>query len=114
MEQRKFTQEEIEKIMESTEGIGRAQLSPFFYTRVQAKIDNRLSSPSIGFWQVVTRPAVSLVTLSLLLVLNIAAISYYSKSSQQPVSENNSGIQKFAEEYNLGTSTVYTDKTDNE
>jgi hypothetical protein len=113
MDRGKFTQEEIEKIMQSTDAISRAEPAPFFYTRLQAKIDSGRSS-SNGFWLLVTKPAVSLISLSLLLILNIAAISYYSKSSQQPAVENSSAIQKFAEEYDLGTSSVYNDKTSNE
>jgi hypothetical protein len=113
MERGKFTQEEIEKIIQSTDAISKAEPAPFFYTRLQAKIANS-SSSSNGFWLVVTKPAVSLVSLSLLLILNIAAVSYYSKSSQQPAAENSSAIQRFAEEYDLGTSSVYNDKTNNE
>jgi hypothetical protein len=110
MERRKFTPEEIEKIVESMNSISRAEISPFFYTRLQAKIDNA-SPPAVSVWQVMMKPAVSLATLSLLLILNIAAIRYYTKASKQPVSETTSPIQKFADEYGLGTNSVYTDKT---
>lgn len=110
MEQRKFTQEEIEKTIQSIDGISRADMPPFFYTRLQAKLEQQ---PSLWntLWSVITKPAVSLVTLSLLVVLNIAAISYYSKSSKQTVSQESSGIQTFAQEYDLSSSSVYNDKT---
>jgi len=113
MEQRKFTHEEMEKITESIDGISRAEMPPFFYTRLQAKLE-KSSSPANSFWMVVTKPAVSFVTLSLLVVLNIAAISHYIKTSkqEQPVTqESSTGIQKFAQEYELSESSVYTDKT---
>jgi len=112
MERRKFTQEEIEKIVQSMDGVNRAEIAPFFYTRLQAKIDSA-SSPSNTIWSVIMKPAVSLVTLSLLLILNIAAIRYYSKTSKQTTSEKSSPIQKFAEEYDLSASPAYNDKTAN-
>ncbi len=111
MERRKFTQEEIEKIVQSMDGLSRAEISPFFYTRLQARIDN--APPSNTIWSVIMKPAVSLVTLSLLLILNIAAIRYYSTTSKQTTSEKFSPIQKFAEEYDLSASPAYNDKTAN-
>lgn len=113
MQRRKFTQEEIEKIEHSMDGLSRAEISPFFYTRLQAKIDHA-SLPSGTIWSVIMKPAVSLVTLSLLLILNIAAIRYYSKKPKQSVSETSSPIQKFAEEYDLSASSMYNDKTANQ
>ena len=108
MEHRKFTHEEIEKIVESMDGIGRAEMPPFFYTRLQAKLDN--TSSSNNFWVVITRPAFSLITLSLLVVLNVAAITYFIKTPKKTMSHEASGIQTFAQEYDLTVSTVYNDK----
>ena len=111
MEPNTSTLAEIEKTLQSIDGISRAEMPPFFYTRLQAKIEKRatLHTP---FWMVITKPAVSLVTLSLLVILNIAAISYFMRSSKQTVTqEPASGIQKFAQEYDLDASSVYTHKT---
>ena len=111
MEQENFTQHgAIEKTLQSIDGISKAEMPPFFYTRLQAKLEKK-QAVSNAFWLVLGKPAVSLVTLSLLVVLNIAAIRYFTKSSKQTVTEQSSGIQKFAQEYNLTTSSVYTDKT---
>lgn len=111
MEPENFTQNDsIEKTLQSIDGISKAEMPPFFYTRVKANIEKK-QSLSNSFWLLVTKPAVSLVTLSLLVVINMAAISYYSKSSRQTGTEDNSDLQIFAQEYNLGTSSVYNDKT---
>ena len=111
MESRKSTLEEIESTLQSIDGISRADMPPFFYTRLQAKLEKR-SAIHTPFWMVLTRPVVSLVTLSLLVILNVAAISYYMRSSSQNVTEESvSGIQKFAQEYDLDASSVYTNKT---
>ncbi|MES2328630.1 MAG: hypothetical protein V4539_03440 [Bacteroidota bacterium] len=112
MEQ-KFTNEEIDLTLESLNGVSRAEMPPFFYTRLQAQLDKRVASPNT-FWMVITKPAVSLVTLSLLVVVNITAISYYIRSSKQTVSQQSSGIEKFAQAYDLSASSDYTTKTTNE
>ncbi len=109
MQHRKSTLEEIEKTLQSIDGISRADMPPFFYTRLQAKLDN--TSSSNNFWMVITRPAVSLVTLSLLVILNIAAITYFIKSPKKSGQLESSGIQTFAQEYDLTVSSVYNDKT---
>jgi hypothetical protein len=111
MEQ-KSTHEEIESTLQSLDGIGRADMPPFFYTRLQAQLDKRTASPN-KFWIIITKPAVSLVTLSLLVVLNVAAISYYMKSSKKNVSHTSTGIEAFAQEYDLASS-AYNNKTTNE
>ena len=111
MESKKSTREEIGKTLQSIDGISRADMPPFFYTRLQAQLDKRAAARD-PFWLVLTKPAVSLVTLSLLVILNIAAIRYYIRSSSnQTLSQPSSGIQQFAQEYDLDGSTVYNDKT---
>jgi hypothetical protein len=110
MESKKFTQHNIDEILSSIDGMSRAELSPFFYTRVQANLDKHSSLPG-NFWSLVTRPAVSLATFSLLLVLNIVAINHFIKKDKQSVGGESGGIQGFAQEYDLTTTSVYNDKT---
>lgn len=111
MKSNKSTQHQIEETLKSLDGISRADMPPFFYTRLQARLE--LPSYSLpSFWLLITKPAVTLVTLSLFVILNIAAINYFIKSNRQSVSEATSGIQNFAQEYNLtGYSSVYNEKT---
>ncbi len=110
MEPEKSTQHHIDEILNSIDGINRAELSPFFYTRVQANL-TKYSASAGNFWSLVTRPAVSLATFSLLLVLNIVTINYFIKKDKQSVSVESAGIQGFAREYDLTTTSVYNDKT---
>jgi hypothetical protein len=101
------TQQNIEDTLNSLNGISKAEMPPFFYTRLQARLEKQSQRSSSWLW--VTKPALSVVTLSLLLVLNIAAISYYVKSKKANVQQA-SGTQDFAQEYDLSVSTVYNDK----
>ena len=112
MEQ-KSTHEEIESTLQSLDGISRADMPPFFYTRLQAQLDKR-AAPTNKFWMIITKPAVSLITLSLLVVLNVAAISYYMRSSKKNESKTTTGIEAFAQEYDLSASSAYNSKNTNE
>ena len=90
----------------------RAEMPPYFYTRLKAAIDNE--NPSAGnAWSWLLKPAVSLVALSFLLLLNIAAIRY-AKQHNAISAETTNPIGSFAEEYNLGTTTLYDAKSDSE
>lgn len=101
--------EELEQILNSLNGISRAEMPPFFYTRLQAQLDKKNEGAGY-FWSLLTKPAVSFGTLSLLLILNIAVIrSYLHTTPSAPVQET-TGLQTFADEYGLGTSTVYNEK----
>lgn len=102
--------EELEQILNSLNGIRRAEMPPFFYTRLQAQL-NKKNEGAGYFWYLLTRPAVSLGTLSLLLVLNVVAIhSYLHTQPSAPVQET-TGLQTFADEYGLGTNTIYNEKS---
>ena len=106
-----FTQQKIEEVLNSLDGIAKADMPPFFYTRLQAKLETPapLSNP---FWLLLTKPAVTLATFCWLLVLNIAAINNYVKMNAQPLSPATGGVEGFAQEYNLtGPASIYTDKT---
>ncbi|MES2373242.1 MAG: hypothetical protein V4557_11730 [Bacteroidota bacterium] len=109
----KSTHEEIESTLKSLDGISRADMPSFFYTRLQAQLDKRAASPN-RFWMIITKPAVSLVTLSLLVVLNVTAISYYIRSSKKTLSQTSTDIEAFAQEYDLAGSSAYHSKNTNE
>lgn len=104
--------EQIEKTLNSIDTIGRADAPPFFYTRLQARLDKK-NEQTVPFWMVGKRSVLSLATLALLVVLNIAAIRSYLHSAKQPATEQQpaNGIQAFADTYNLGGSSVFTGKT---
>lgn len=110
MESENFTQKELDTILNSLDGISRAEIPAFFYTRLQPRMKKRAAGDG-RFWKMLTKPAVSLLTLSLLVVLNIAAIHFFTKSGQTVSPGETSAIQNFANEYDLGITSVYTDKS---
>ena len=112
MKQDSFDRAETDAILNSFDEMQRAEVPPFFFTRLQARMNNSEKQGS-GFWKIITRPAVSLVTLTLLLVVNVAAINTYLKNQQHTgTGQNNTGIQNFAQEYSLDQTAIYNDKTE--
>ena len=97
---------EVNRMLESINGITRAEAPAFFYTRLRALIDSRRGSVRQFF----TRPVLSLAVLLLMLVLNITAIAHYVKAGGQKVAE--SGMQSLASEMSTDLSSVYA-KTNN-
>jgi hypothetical protein len=108
----KYTPEEIDTILNSAEHIRRAEAPAFFYTRLQARIEKE-NPVSSAAWTWLLKPAVAMVALSFLLVLNIAAIRYARQNNTVGAGAGNP-IGSFAEEYNLGTTTLYDAKSDAE
>lgn len=88
----------IEETMHALNGISKAEPRPFFYTRLQARMDNERSSLPVK----ALRPA--LVFPAALLSLFLTAFSIYTVSSQNA---NQNSKEVFAKEYGLSES-LYT------
>lgn len=95
----------VEETLNSLEGVQRATLSPFFFTRVQAAIerDNR------NTWNMITsliaRPVV--VTGGLLLVMLFNAVVLWQHVDTAAPATDQGKQVALADEYNLATTTVY-------
>lgn len=117
MEQINRHDDKIENILNSLNGINRAEAPPFFYTRLQARLQmHKRSSTMEQIMAFLIRPAFALTTLSFFILLNIYAITSMVKVKKQSVaSQTNTeaSIQSFAQEYNLSVSTLYNDSKNN-
>lgn len=111
MEPENFTQKEFDPVLDSLDGIQRAEMPAFFYTRLQSRLEKQNGQEG-AFWKILTKPAFSLLTLSLLVVLNVAAIRYFTKNHTVVNTKQSSAIQNFANEYDLGINSVYSDNAD--
>lgn len=63
-------QREVEKTMESLEGLKRAETAPFFYTRLMARLEKTETNIWNRWMEFLSRPAVSLGLLFLFLLMN--------------------------------------------
>ncbi len=109
-DRKKITPEETERILDSIDGMQRAEMPAFFYTRLLAKLGDERGNTR---WQLAVKPAFSIAVLSMLLILNIAAINMYYKNERGKSTDHpQDSLQGFAEEYSLNGSSYYTDKND--
>jgi hypothetical protein len=104
MEQRYNKTFSPDDILQSIEGIDRAEVSPFFYTRLMGRMQEPVSKGAV--W--IKKPVFAFTTLVLLLALNITAISQFLKK-EQPAAQQ-TGLQGFAAEYGLDGTSSYQDK----
>lgn len=109
MKSKKSTQTAVDDFMESMEGIERAEMPAFFYTRLQARLETAGAARKFGRNRF-AKPVLSLVTLSLLVILNIAAIRYFEKTGVAQKNKSTSAIRQFAMDYDLDFTSLYQDK----
>lgn len=98
----------IESILNSIDGLQKAEADPFFHTRVQARLEKRRAlQPENKF--LIRRPALIIATLSILLAANIFLITAQQKSSSNEMNKTNEigTLQDFANTYGLNSSTAY-------
>jgi len=104
MSTKKSIQEEVEKTLNSLEGIQRASANPYLFTLIKA----RLESEERGFWSraltYLSRPSVAVPAIVLTILIN-TAIFFELKSDKVPPPQDVE--QAFAREYNLSDTTIY-------
>ena len=107
----------IEAILDSLQGISRAEAPPFFYTRLQNRLQRQKHAPIMGqVLGVFVRPVFALGTLAFFVLLNMFAITLIVRSKKQVASASSNteaSIQSFAQEYDLSVSTLYNDSKSN-
>lgn len=89
-------EEEIEKTLASLGHIERATPRPFFYTRLEAKMQQRYA-PMPKF---VLRPAFIWSFLALILIINVSVVISYAERTHSAEEQNASS---FVQEYGLGS-----------
>jgi len=68
----KFTTEEV---INSLEGIQRAEGNPFLFTRIQARMKKEESRPEMVFFRLITRPALALTIAVFFIGINAYLVS---------------------------------------
>jgi hypothetical protein len=104
MNNKKRIQEEVEKTLESLDGIERAGSNPYLFTRIKARLEKEEKS----FWSMaltfISRPSVAVPAIVLTILINTAIFfEFRSERVQTPQDEE----QVFAGEYNLSDNTIY-------
>jgi hypothetical protein len=99
--------EKIEQALQSLDGIQRAEPMPFFYTRLQARMQKEMEVESIG-WLPVKKPVWLIATLFVFLVLNGIMIKQTAQlSNKKQSTSETASLQSFASEYELNNTSNY-------
>lgn len=101
MKQDEHIKSEVDKTLHSLDNWQPLKPTPFFYTRMQAKMESRQSA---GIWsQVFSLGVVKPAFAVALIAINIASLFVFLKQNNQSLSENEA-VETFAEEYALNQS----------
>ncbi len=102
--------EEIEATLNSLEGIQRAKPSYYFESKLITRLENKAAKKSSWlFPQLAFRPSIAVAVLSAFVILNVVTIGTLLRQKSQTASSTE--LQGFAQEYNLGTTTLYDTNT---
>ena len=83
-----------------------AQPRPFFYTRLEARLEQSELAASLPWW--LQRPAYALGTLAVLIALNVSVALW---QTSPPTPETDPGTyEAFVQDYQLDHQTVYADE----
>ena len=94
----------IEEAMSSLDGIQKASPAPFFFTRLEAGMQNQKSIWE-QFSSFVSRPVVAFACICLVIMIN-AVVIFSSANSPKKADDQTSEIAT-TDEYNLVSSTFY-------
>jgi hypothetical protein len=100
-------EQEVEAILSSIDNIKRAEAPDYFYTRLIARMERNESAPTSKLLQLFSKPVIGISVLVVFLVLNVVAIRgviAIPKTSKGSMSD----AQNFATEYNLNTTSMYS------
>lgn len=104
MKDKKHIEREVDKTLNSIEGINRALPEPYLFTRVKARLEKEEKS----FWYTavtfISRPVVAFTTIIIAVLINALIVFELRSETSQPANEEE---QLFANEYNLTNNTIY-------
>ena len=81
MQKKRNIENQVEETMNSLEGLQKASPAPFFFTRVQARIQREQNNQWSIISSFIARPAVAVAGISLIVLLNVAALFYQKEHS---------------------------------
>ena len=92
-------QQEIERTLQSLEGMKRAEANPFLFTRIKARL-NKKANGWEWIFSFVSRPAIAVAIILLVMVVNGWALWGVSGSGEILTADNGNSPFELANEYN--------------
>lgn len=102
----KNIQNMVDETMNSFDNMQRAEMPPFFQTRLMARVEkaNELEKS----WFPVRKPILVIAVLTVLLLMNTVLLTQQTEGNTKTQAAENQSLQGFASEYQLSvTSTNY-------
>lgn len=99
-----MNEQEIDNILNAFDGMQPAETPPFFYTRLQAKMEKKTSGN--GVLSLLTNPVFAIATVLLFLVVN-GYILFQQNNQPQILGNQKVSVADFAADYQLSTTTAY-------
>lgn len=93
-----------ERIMSSLDGLHKAAVPDFFYTRLTGRMQNETRQVEKPFFML--RPAFITAALSLVFIINIFSLMQLNKKTTKQTN-GPASIESFATAYNMNTESVY-------
>lgn len=100
-----FIHKKINDTLESIDGIERATLRPFLFTRLEAKMNYERSV----WWKMsafITKPAIAFACVCLVLIINVMVIFFSSNSFKNNPARQGSELA-IADEYSQASTPAY-------
>ena len=95
----------IEESLNSMDDVKRAEPKPFLFTRINARMNKGTESVWEKAGWFITRPAVALAVVCLVLIINATAI-FYNKAETQ-VATTDVAVQNTADEFSYTVAGIY-------
>lgn len=97
----KAIEKRINDTINSLEGLGKARAHPFFYTHLQARLQEELL-PANGPLAFLSNLRLSVAVLTLFMVLNVVSIFLISGNGSSTSTEEEATIETLSQEYFSG------------
>ena len=96
----------IENTLSSIDVMHRAEMPPFFQTRLMARLSNEAEIGNSNWW-VVRKPVWVIAVLAVLFIINTVMLTQENQSINSLNKKTESNLQGFASEYNLSSTINY-------
>ena len=110
MAKKNFSDQELEVILNSLDGVQKASPEPFFYTRLMSRMQSTEDNGWVRVLKFVSRPAFALGTAVVFLLINGYILFSQYNSTTEPADES---TQALAVEYTSLTTSFYDNNEEN-
>lgn len=97
----------IEEVLGSLDGIQKAVMPDFFYTRLNARMEKELEPATKKSW--VLRPVFALAALAVVLLINAVVILKGNAGKSDTATDDSETLQSIAAEYSLNDNNAVYD-----